>query len=309
MRYFFRCLAALSLTATTMTSCTGSTSASDEQVSAIETPVTVDTVKRSDMVEYADLSATATFLQKNIVKANTAGYIQAVNVHIGQYVTQGTTLFRVKTKEAQSIGNAINKLDPSFGFSGLNDIKATRSGYIAQMDHQLGDYIQDGEQLAIITDKSSFAFLLNVPYELHSYVKTGNSVRVMLPDGNTMNGHIASELPTVDSLSQAQTFVIKTDTPGDIPENLIARVQVVRKEKQDVVSVPKTAVLADDTQTDFWVMKMINDSTAVKVLINKGLETSGRVEILSGAVEPSDIVLTSGNFGLPDTAAVKVTNR
>ncbi len=32
--------------------------------------------------------------------------------------------------------------------------------------------------------------------------------------------------------------------------------------------LPKQAVLGNETQTEFWVMKLINDSTAVKV-INK----------------------------------------
>jgi predicted deacylase len=77
-------------------------------------------------------------------------------------------MFTIKTKEAQSIGNTINVLDTTFKFSGINNIRASRSGFVTQLLHQVGDYVQDGEQLAIISDRESFAFVLQLPYELRS---------------------------------------------------------------------------------------------------------------------------------------------
>jgi hypothetical protein len=53
-------------------------------------------------------------------------------------------------------------------------------------------------------------------------------------------------------------------------------------------------------------MKLIDSATAVKVPVKKGLETKDRVEILSPAFAPSDRILLTGNYGLSDTAKVKV---
>ncbi len=290
-------------------SCNNSNDSGDEQSPVTETPVTIDTVRQLTMTTYIHLNATAVFLQKNIVKSNAAGYVQSVNIHMGNFVGNGTLLFRIKTKEAQSIGNTINKLDPSFKFTGINDIKATKAGYVSQINHQLGDYVQDGEQLATITDTNSFAFLLNVPYELHQYVNLGKVVAIKLPDQSIVSGVISSAFPTVDSQSQAQTFVIRTDNHRSIPENLVANVEILRDEQKDAISVPKSAVLSDDTQTDFWVMKLIDNNTAVKVFVKKQMETSTRVEVQSSNVKPQDVVLVTGNFGLPDTAKVKVMNK
>jgi hypothetical protein len=44
----------------------------------------------------------------------------------------------------------------------------------------------------------------------------------------------------------------------------------------------------------------------VKVSVKKGLETSDWVEILEPRFAPGDKVLVTGNYGLPDTARVKV---
>ena len=289
-------------------SCKGGNEAKGEdEVKSTQTPVTVTSVVNGPLTEYIELNATSVFLQKNYIKANAAGYIQAMNIQIGKYVTAGQLLFTIKTKESQSIGNTISNLDPSFKFSGVNKIVASAGGYITQLSHQSGDYVQDGEQLAIISDKNSFAFILNLPYELHSYADGSKSVEVILPDSTKLSGTITGTMPTVDSLSQTQGYIVKINAGTSIPENLVAKVRIIKARKDNVQSLPKAAILTNDAQSDFWVMKMTDSVTAVKVNIQKGIETKDMVEVLSPAFSLSDRILVTGNYGLPDTANVKVT--
>src|ERR1700742_2873723 len=129
---------------------------------ASQTPVSVTTVDSSALTDYIELNAVSTTLQKNYVKSNATGYIQQVDAQLGHNVSKGQVLFTVKTKEAQTIGNSINVLDTTFKFSGVNKIRASAAGYISQLSHQQGDYVQDGEALAIISDRSSFIFLMQL---------------------------------------------------------------------------------------------------------------------------------------------------
>ena len=271
-----------------------------------QTPVTVTTISDSSLTEYISLNATSAFLQKNYVKANANGYLQNVNTKLGHYVNKGELLFTLKTKEAQAIGNSINILDTSFKFSGVNRIKASEHGYITALTHQVGDYVQDGEQLAIISDRSSFVFLMQLPYELRGYVKNNQNVELTLPDGVKLIGNIASFMPTVDTLAQTQGVVIKVNSDKQIPENLVAKARIVKSSKSNAASLPKSAILSNETQTDFWVMKLINPTTAVKTPIKKGLESGDKVEILSPKFSTQDKIVVSGNYGLGDTAKVKV---
>ncbi len=117
-----------------------------------------------------ELNATSNFLQDNVVKSNINGYIKTIGAKVNDYVNAGKTLFTLKTKEAESLGNTINKLDSSFNFSGTIKIAAPESGYITELDHQAGDYVQEGEQLAVISDTRSFGFVLNIPYEQRKYI-------------------------------------------------------------------------------------------------------------------------------------------
>ena len=270
------------------------------------TPVTVTTISKEAMADYIELNASSVFLQKSYVKAISNGYLQSLDTKIGKYVTAGQPLFTMKTKEAQSIGNTINSLDSSFKFSGVSTIRANSNGYITQLNHQNGDYVQDGEQVAVISDMNSFVFLMQLPYELRPYVLNKNTVELLLPDGVKLSGTIASAMPTMDSAAQTQNIVIRVHPDHSLPENLIAKVRIVKTSKTNAVSLPKSAVLTNETQSEYWVMKLEDSATAVKIPIEKGLETNDRVEILSPVFSDSDKILITGNYGLQDTAKVKV---
>lgn len=287
-------------------SCKGKEEAATEETPGASTPVTVTTISNGLMEESVELNATSAFLQKWIVRANATGYLKTTNVQLNKQVSRGQTLYTVKTKEAESIGNSINILDSGFRFTGINAIRANGGGFISQVDKQAGDYVQDGDQLAVITDTRSFVFLLNMPYELRPYIMNKRSLELLLPDGEKLVGTISGTMPTMDAGSQTQSIILRVKSSHAIPENLIAKVKVVRSSKTSSYSLPRSAVLTDETQTEFWVMKMQNDSVAVKTAVKKGIESNGRFEILAPIFSATDRILVSGNFGLSDTAKVKI---
>ena len=292
-------------------SCNGKSdpsAAGDDAAAATEvkTPVTVAGVTFSDLTDSIELNATSSFLQNSYVRSTATGYVRSVNVKPGELVGVGQHMFTIETKESMVIGNSISKLDSSFKFTGMSTVKASLSGYVTQLNHQPGDYVQDGEQLAVISDMNSFVFLLNLPYELRPYVLNKKNVDLILPDATHLTGVISSVLPVVDSLSQTQPVIIKVSSRTPIPQNLIARVKIIKSLRPHTQTVPRQAVLSDEAQTGFWVMKMIDSSTAVKTEIRKGMELDNKIEILEPIFSKDDKIVVSGNYGLPDTAKVIV---
>jgi multidrug efflux pump subunit AcrA (membrane-fusion protein) len=287
-------------------SCTNREADAAESNVPVQVPVTVTGISQDSLEEYIDLNATSTFLLKNYVKANATGYLQSAQIQPGQFVKTGQALFTIKTKEAEILGNTVNKLDSAFNFSGTNVIRAQVPGFISQINHQSGDYVQDGEQLAVVNDEHSFVFIMELPYELRSFVKLGDRLQVNLPDGEKIPGQVSSFMPTVESVSQTQNIIIKVNPSHTIPENLVSKVRIPKMVRTHAISVPRAAVLSDETQTNFWVMKMTDSVTAIKIPIKKGIETRERIEILSPVFSKSDRFLITGNYGLPDTARVKV---
>jgi multidrug efflux pump subunit AcrA (membrane-fusion protein) len=273
------------------------------------TPVTVTHATFGSLTDALSLNATSTFLLKTSVKPDVNGYLEKVNTHLGQRVSQGQELFTVRSKESEHLGDIISRLDTSLRFSGLVHIKSPAAGYITELSYQVGDYVQDSEVLATISDLNSLVFLLELPYELNIFLAENKTVELTLPDGKKYMGTIESSFPAVDPVSQTQSYVIRVPGISSIPENLVAIVKFYRKSKSDAIIIPKEALLTDETQTEFWIMKMTDSITAVRVPVTRGLETSDKVEIVSPGLTPSDLILLTGNYGLPDTAKVMIDNK
>ena len=304
IKYTIRLLIIISLF-----SCSSDSSLENNDAIETCTPVTVTNISHESLTESVELNAVSSFLLKTNVRVNVNGYLEKSNVRIGDLVKQNDVLFELKTKEAVNLGNTVNEFDSNFHFKGTLNIKAPCTGYITALDHQAGDYMQDGDQVATISDANSFVFLLNVPYELNSFLPGNNSLQLKLPDGNVLNGKIIKAMPSVDIVSQTQSYELKVDSRTMIPENLIAKVSLVKKTKSGIASLPKEAILSNEIQSEFWIMEMINDSIAVKVPVKKGIEGSGKVEIVSPSFNEKERILLSGNYGLADTAKVKVEER
>lgn len=283
--------------------------AETETVADATVPVTVTRIDTTGIENFTDVNATTTYLVKNIIKANATGYLDKVSVASNDYVTKGKVLFSLKTRESKVLGNTINKIDPSLNFGRAILVKATSNGYVSAVNIQEGDYVQEGDALAIINDASSFCILLSLPYELKKYVIINQEFMAYLPDGTAIKTRAEKFVQTVDPASQTQGVILRYADTESIPENLVVKVRVNKKLESKTITLPKAAVLSDETGTDFWIMKMEGNNTAVKVLVKKGIETPDKVEILSPVLKPSDRVLLTGNYGVADTIKVKIINK
>jgi biotin carboxyl carrier protein len=286
--------------------CQSKSSADDDDadVASVVASVSVAAGENASIADSLSLNAISAYLLSTDVKANMTGYIENVRLHLGDKISKGETLFVLQTKEAKSLGNTINQLDSSFKFSGIGVVKSPTDGFITMLNHQNGDYVQDGETLATITNKNSFGFMLNLPFEYRRLLSLNQSIAVVLPDGTSVSGQVYRIMPQMDSVSQTQQVFVKTNN-GNLPAGLIAKVVLV-KQMSNGFTLPKECVLADDSQQNFWVMKLLNDSTAVKVPIQKGLENSVSVAVLSPKFSSSDRFVSQGGYGLSDTARISI---
>jgi multidrug efflux pump subunit AcrA (membrane-fusion protein) len=280
----------------------------EEEEMETETPVTVTHCTIGDMMEVMELNATSVFLLKNQTKATTNGYIKSVSAMPGQRVSKGQILFVLKGKEAENLGTTFSELNADIQYTGEITITANYNGYLTEIHYQAGDYVMEGDVLAEITDAGSLVFLMQLPYELTPYLSKNKTLSLELPDGTTLTGALSMSMPVVDPVSQTQSIVIRIPNGGSIPENLIAKVKIIKNIKNNAISLPKAAILADETLENFWIMKMIDEEYAVKVPIIKCIEMDGQIEILSPELTLDDIILETGNYGLPDTAKVIIEN-
>jgi hypothetical protein len=180
---------------------------------------------------------------------------------------------------------------------------------IISINHPKGDFVLEGEPWGTISVPSSLVFLLDAPYETTPYIKINSSCEIILPDGSSIPAKISSRLPSMSEGPQTQQFIVQPLTNKDIPENLIAKIRIERKTVPAATTLPKSCILSDEVMQHFWVMKLINDTTAVRVNVVPGLIEGNIIQITDPVFTMSDLFLSSGNYGLPDTVTVKVEGR
>ena len=274
-----------------------------EKTTSTAVPATVSQLHTGRMSSYLDLSATSTFLFKASVKAPVTGFIENMYINQGDAVENSRLLFTIITKEASAI--MIDSAN-SLKFKGIVNVNAAVAGLISSIEHPKGDYVAEGDQLCQIAVPGSFVFILDIPYELSSSIKLNTRCEIVLPDGHSVNGLIKSRFPSMTGSSQTERFIVKLSDSANLPENLIAKIRIVKESVDNAVSLPKSSILTDETMKSFWVMKLINDSTAVKVPVITGIIEKEFVQIKMPVFKDTDLFLSSGNYGLGDTTNVKV---
>jgi len=282
-----------------------------EEVALIpKSNVEITNVHKGSISNDLQLFATTVYLKRNSISSPIPAYITKVTIRLGDRVSKGDLLYELESKEKRALGNQLAKIDSSLKGSGIIEVRAQASGIVTTLDkQQTGDYVLEGTQLCTIAESSDLAFQVNVPYEFIHFTKRGKSCRIILPDNSVYPGLISTHLSSMNIMAQTQLVIAKVNEPLVLPENLIVKVLVNRGDDTQKQVVPLTCVQSDEMMQSFWVMKLINDSTAVKVPVVLGLKNEEAVEIIRPEFDPSDRIVLTGSYGLPDTALVQIISR
>lgn len=271
------------------------------------TPVKIANPTVTSLTDYMSFNANTIFLKKEIVRSTFQGFIQKTYKNIGDYVKTGDVIFQIITKEAYATDSLRIKLSNET-FSGTVFLKAKTNGILTELNYNTGDFVSDGEQLAVISNPSSLAVLLNVPYQHVSKIKINSSCILILPNGKKINGTISKSLPSVDPISQTQTFLVHFSDGKNFPANLNLEIKIPVNVVKNAIVLPKSAVQSNETLDHFWIMKLINDTTAINLPIKKGIESDTLIQIIEPKLEMTDRIIVDGAYGLPDSAKVVVKN-
>lgn len=281
----------------------------EEEESTVRARVSIQVVElnRGVIKDELTFSASTLYLKRNVVSSPIPSFVTQVFIKLGEAVKEGQVLYQLETKEARALGSQAVMLDSSATSFGKIIVRAPASGIISTLDkQQIGDYVLEGGQLCTIAESDALAFAVNVPFEFSAFAKAGMKCSLILPDNSVHTATFTTPLTTMNALAQTQTILAKSNDRVFLPENLIVKVLVDKNSTKPEQVLPKESVLSDEMLENFWVMELINDSIAVRVDVTLGNRNRESVEIISPTFKPNAKFLITGNYGLPDTAFVKV---
>lgn len=282
--------------------CNNASTTVEDEVAVI-TPVTIVPVTYKPITENIDLPAVTAFINKSIVRSTTTGTVESISIALGDKILKDQPLYTIRTREASALNNSL-KGDSTFTFSGRIKITASGAGIISAISHQNGDFVQEGDELAVISEQNSLVFILDTPFELVKYVEKNSICKIHLPDKQIIDGNITGKLAEMDPQAQTVRYMIRPVFSGHLPANLNAVVSIVKSSIALAAVLPKDAVMSNETQTEFWIMKLLNDTIAIKIPVTKGFENNEEVEITGPEFLKTDRIILTGGYGLPDTARV-----
>jgi hypothetical protein len=113
-------------------------------------------------------------------------------------------------------------------------------------------------------------------------------------------------LPTIDEANQTQKVLIKPQTSRHLPENLNLTVLFINDRHSHSFLIPREALLTNETQNEYWVMRITGKNLAVKIPVSKGIENDSLVEIISPQLREKEEIILEGAYGLADSTAVQI---
>tara|TARA_R110002167_G_scaffold71590_6_gene201900 strand:+ start:66 stop:992 length:927 start_codon:yes stop_codon:yes gene_type:complete len=265
-------------------------------------------VEQNVIREYLTFNGVTQYQKKENIRANVTGYISWSKYKIGDPIKMGQTFVSVRTKEQDALKEAV-KIDSSLSkFIRPLSIQSNASGIITVLNITQNDYVAEGDILATVVQPQSLVVAVNVPYEYEDYISIGSICEIILQNGERITASITGTLPTIDPVAQSQTFLIALPNEA-LPENLNVQVRTIYREQNKALSIPKTALQTDELLTTFWVMKVVDDSLALKHYVKPGLQNDSLVQIVSesGGLKIDDVVITEGAYQMQDSTIVSIT--
>lgn len=267
-------------------------------------PVTVTHVQYRTVADTLTVNGQVMEGQQFTIRAPVSGYVNKLWVHAGQKVRAGQTILTLQTRE-----QAVLDSDTSQTFlpkPGDIRVKAPVSGQITSLSSGLGVYAVSGSSLAMMASGHSLYLQVYVPLRWRKNVRTGDSALVRWADGSRVWARVGARLALADRGSQSVLYMI-AKVPEDhlLPGERVTVEIPVRKITHAQV-LPSEAVLTDESMSSWWVMKMLNDTTAVRVDVDPAITSGAWIAIKKPEFKPGDQILTTGNYGLADTARVRI---
>jgi multidrug efflux pump subunit AcrA (membrane-fusion protein) len=252
------------------------------------------------------LNGKTVLYKKNQEPAPISGYITAVHIQFGDNVEAGQVLFEIETPENRALEKSDTK-NASIGTFGKIKVRATTPGVVSEpLLHGKGAYVSEGNVLCTIADLKDLVVRVNVPFEYHDIIHQGIQCRLLLPDQTAHAGTVIRVRPFMEESSQTQEVLVKPSGNQTWPENMNLTVSFQKDNRTEALLLPKRALLTNETQDEFWVMKVMKDSLAVKIPVEPGIMNDSLVEIISNGLGTNDNIILEGGYGLEDSSLVTI---
>ena len=185
-------------------------------------------------------------------------------------------------------------------------VRAPFSGIVANRFKNPGDLVVTTDTVLRVIDPRRMDVMATVPSADVPRVVPGASARLMAGGGLVVRLSVAGRAATVSAQPDSGPVRLTFVEPATVPADTTVEVDIDAEERVGAVFVPVEALVRQGDRAKGEVVVMVAaGNTAERRVVTVGVETDERAEITSG-LKPGELVITRGQSGLQDGAAISV---
>ncbi len=185
-------------------------------------------------------------------------------------------------------------------------IRAPISGVVTRKQQFVGDLASPKAPILTLADTSRTVIRTSVTDEVAARLRVGMPVRAevdALPRSEPLSLRVSRIYPSADPTTRLITVELAAPMLAHVKQGSLARLAIILERHDNAVVIPAYAVVARPGGK--LVAFVVEDGTAKERLIQPGIESGDRLEILSG-LAPGEQLIVRGQERLKDGAEVKV---
>ena len=183
------------------------------------------------------------------------------------------------------------------------EVKARIGGYIADMDLDLYDELDENSHLFNLLDTEAVRVETTVSGSDISFISLGDEVEVVVEDlGETFTGKIYEINPQADSGTRRFPIKAAIENPeGRLKSGMYSKIAIRSQEKEGLI-VPKGAVMIRELVE---YIAVVEDGKARVISVDTGISSGDEIEIRGEGLNAGDRVVIKGQYLLEDGDSVR----
>ncbi len=186
-------------------------------------------------------------------------------------------------------------------------VQSPFTGRVVARSVDQGRTVSNGTVLFTLADLSRLLARVHVPAREFRNIQTDQPVQLVVDStGDRLEGHILLVSPVVDSTSGTIKVTVEiSQFPSSTRPGDFAEVSIVTDRHDDVIVVPRIAVLRDHEERVVYVG---DGETAVRRVVEVGFEDDRFTEIITGLAEGESVVV-QGQRSLADGQKISILEK
>lgn len=183
------------------------------------------------------------------------------------------------------------------------EVLAPFPGVVAERMVQLGEFVNRGAQVARVVDTGNREIRAQAPLSVVGWIREGMQVTVEHGQVESLSP-VSYVIPVGDERSRMFEVRIAADNPAWVIGSPV-RVALPNSEPRELVAIPRDGLVLRGT--NIFVMRVNDDNTVEKVMVETGIGLGGFVEVI-GEVYKGDRIVTRGGERLQPGQLVTIAD-